>query len=140
MIAKARVELGLGGADEGAIHSLFTLHRCGGRGDVFSKGLRRISNQRRLFLHLHVWNHGVHCGRLVRLRHGRMLKGRRLMGKLMGRKSLGVLGLHSKRVLIGEMVVSPDGVGIEAMKMGSRGCGLASMHSTLRSRQRERGS
>lgn len=74
------------------------------------------------------------------LRQGALVEGRGLVGELMGRKRLRVLGLglHAKGIDIVE-VVRAEGMGIEAVEMG-RGGNLAGVDAALGRGQRQRGS
>ena len=73
----------------------------------------------------------------MRLREGCMVERRWLVRKLMRRKGLRVLRLKTKRVGILEVVMSAQGVGIEALEVGI-GCSLASVDSALRCGEGER--
>jgi hypothetical protein len=66
-----------------------------------------------------------------------MFKSGRLVGKLMRRESLAMMGWDVEGILALEML-GGDSMRIEAMKMAGRG--LAGMQTTFRSRQRQRGS
>jgi hypothetical protein len=73
----------------------------------------------------------------VRLREGRMVERRWLVRELMRCKGLRVLRLKTKRVGILEVVMSAQGVGIEALKVRI-GRSLASVDSALRGGEGER--
>ena len=59
-----------------------------------------------------------------------LFEDRRLVGELMRRKSRCMLSLHSKGVLVGE-VMGAKRVRVEAMELGGRHC-LSGVQSTLR--------
>ena len=85
--------------------------------------------QRGLLLHLDIGNHVVEGGVLVGLGHGALVECRGLVGELVRRKGLRVLGLHAKGIDILE-VVGAKGMVVEAVEMGS-GCNLASVDSAF---------
>lgn len=67
------------------------------------------------------------------LRHVVVVKGRRLMGKLVGCKRLVVLRLHSKRIEVLEMMLAAQRLRVEAVHVAGR-YSLASMERAFRSR------
>jgi hypothetical protein len=81
--------------------------------------MRCIPNQRRLLLHLDFRDHVVHWRVLMLLRHPTLVECGGLVCELMGRKSLGVLVLHSKGADVLEVMRSQS-MRIEAMEMRSR--------------------
>jgi hypothetical protein len=72
-----------------------------------------------LLLHFHVGDHVVEWRVLMGLCHGALVECRGLVGELVGRKRLGVLGLHGKGIDILE-VVRVECMVIEAVEMGGR--------------------
>lgn len=68
------------------------------------------------------------------LHHGALVKSRRLVGELVGRKRLRMLRLHAKGIGILEMVRAERMV-VEAVQVRSR-CDLAGVNSAFRSGQR----
>jgi hypothetical protein len=59
-----------------------------------------------------------------------LLEDGRLVSELMRRKCGRVLRLHSKRVLVGEMVLGAKGMRVEAVELRGR-CGLPGMQASF---------